>query len=241
MKKLSIMFLSIIVASASAFAGDKTVKYVANSIHCGGCAGKVKSAVTAIDGVSGAEVNLESKVVSITYDDAKVKPEQIAEAIVAAKHTAEPYDPTAVIERETTFFAKQINCGGCAGKVKKNLSAEEGIISVEADPATKIVTVKYDANKTTSKAFKDYFQKFDYTVTRYYDSEIVAYTRFTLADIGDKYAALEKSLKETKGVVDFTINEKTNTVAVAYRNDQLTEENVADLVVKNNNLALASK
>jgi len=240
-KKLSIMVLSIVMTVGTAQAGDKNVKFVSNSIHCGGCANKIKTAVTAVDGVSGVDINLESKVVSINYDDAKVNPEKIQEAIAAAKHTAEPYDPAAVIEREIAYYAKQINCGGCAGKVKKNLSAAAGILSVEADPATKIVNVKYDANKTSSKEFKGYFEKFDYTVTRYWDSDRVKYTRFNLETIGDKAADIEKSLNETEGIYDFTVNAKTNTVAIAYDSKSLTEESVADAVVKNNNLTLAAK
>jgi copper chaperone CopZ len=219
---------------------NKTVKFVSNSISCGGCAGKIKKAVTALPGVTGAEVNLESKVVSIDYDDQQVKPEQIRETIIAAKHTAEDYDANAVIARKATFYAKQINCGGCAGKVRKNIGAEPGIISVEADPATKIVTVEYDANKTSSSNFKDYFKKFDYTVTKQWTSEKVSYTRYTFEEIGAKAADLENSLKETKGILDYTINEKTSTVAIAYNNTVLTEDAIAE-TIKKSDLKLAAK
>jgi len=240
-KKLSIVAIATLFAVGTIHADDKNVKFVSNSIHCGGCANTVKKAVTAVEGVAGAEVNVESKVVSIDYDDARVSPEKIQAAITAAKHTAEAYDPEAVLEREVAYYARQINCGGCANKVKTNLSAEAGILSVEADPATKVVKVKYDANRTSSKEFKGYFEKFDYTVTRYWDSDKVRYTRFTLESLGDKAAELEQSLKENRDIYDFTVNPKTSTVALAYNGEKLTEEAIADLVVKNNNLTLASK
>ncbi|MDR1562083.1 MAG: cation transporter [Dysgonamonadaceae bacterium] len=238
-KRLSIVVL-MFALGVGLIQADKTVKFVSNSISCGGCAGKIKNAVSALDGVSGSEVNLESKVVGITYDESKVKPEQIKEAIVAVKHTAEDYDENAVILKTASFYAKQINCGGCAGKVKKNIGAEANIISVEADPATKIVKIEYDANKTSRKNFKDYFKKFDYTVTNYYPSEKVSYARYTFEDISSKVADIEKTLKETKGVLDYTTNEKTNTLAVAYNNTLVTEEVLAENLQKND-LKLASK
>ena len=237
-KKMSMVVLSCIFA-VGVINAEKTVKYRAESISCGGCAGKVKKAVNALDGVSASEVNLETKVVSITYDEAKVKPEQIREAINEAKPPVSDYDPNEVIARKATFIAQQIGCGGCASKVKKNISAEAGVISVEADPATKIVNIEYDANKVSSGEFKDSFKKFNYTVSRYSTSEKISYARFNVEEIGGKSAELEQSLKDLKGVFDFTINDKTNTVAIAYNNTLLTEEALAENI-KNTNLKLVA-
>jgi copper ion binding protein len=240
-KILSIVLLLFVFALGSIQANNKTVKFRSESINCGGCANKIKTAVTAVEGVSDFDVNLETKVVSITFDDQKVKPDQLKEAIVAVKHTAEDYDANDVIERTVSFKAEQIHCGGCEAKVKKNLSAEPGIISVEADAETKQIKVQYDANKVSSHEFKDYFKKFDYTVTCYWESEKVKYARFKGEQIGDKSSEMEKSLKELKGVLDFTINEKTNTVAVAYNQTVLTEDVLAENIKKNDLNLVASK
>jgi copper ion binding protein len=240
-KKLSIMFLAAVCAIGTATAGDKTVQYVANSVHCGGCASKIKKAVGALDGVSGSEVNLESKVVTINYDDSKVSPEKIKEAIVAANHTAEDYDPNVSLVKNAKYIAQQIGCGGCVAKVKKNLSAEPGILNVEADVKTKVVNVEYDVNKVSSKEFKSFFKKFDYTVTQYWESDKVAYVNFKVENIGAKLSGLEQSFKDLKGVYDFTINAKTNTVAVAFNKEALTEEAIADNVKKNDLNLVAAK
>jgi copper ion binding protein len=221
-------------------ANDKVVKFRAESMHCGGCAGKIKKAVTAVDGVSNFEVNLETKVVGITYDDQKVSPEQLKEAIVAVKHTAETYNDGDPIVRKVSFKANDIHCGGCANKVKKNLSAEAGILNVSANPETKEVQVEYDAAKVSSQEFKNYFKKFDYTVTRSWESEKVRYASFKVEQIGDRANILENSLKDLKGVLDFTVNEKTNAVAVAYNKEVLTEESLAENIRKNNVNLVAS-
>jgi copper chaperone CopZ len=118
--------------------------------------------------------------------------------------------------------------------VKKNLSAETGILNVSADPDTKEVVVEYDAAKVSSQEFKGYFKKFDYTVTRSWESEKVRYASFKIEQIGDRASTLENSLNELRGVLDFTVNEKTNAVAVAYNKEVLTEENLVENIKKNN-------
>jgi copper chaperone CopZ len=143
--------------------------------------------------------------------------------------------------RNATYIAQQIGCGGCVAKVKKNLSAEPGILNVEADVKTKVVKVEYDVNKVSSKEFKSFFQKFDYTVTQYWESDKVAYARFKVENIGDKLAELEQSFKDLKDVYDFTINQKTNTVAVAFNKETLSEETLADNIKKNNLNLLVNK
>jgi copper ion binding protein len=236
MKRKKLLVIGLLIATISSVsATDQVVKYRAESIHCGGCVNKIKKAVSVVDGVSGFEANLDAKVVSITYDDAKVSPEQIREAIIAAKHTAEDYDPNVAIVRTVSFKANQINCGGCAGKVQKNIGAEAGVLKVSADPSTKVVVVEYDAQKVLSDSIKEDFKKFDYTVTWYWDGDDgVAYSSFQLDNVGDKASELEKALSEVDGVYDVTVNAKTNTVALAYNKETVTEKLLTDSILKSN-------
>lgn len=64
------------------------------------------------------------------------------------------------------FKADQMHCGGCAGKVKKLLTAVDGVNGVEVDLETKIVAVDYDANKTNADKLQAEFSKINYTVER---------------------------------------------------------------------------
>jgi copper chaperone len=47
-----------------------------------------------------------------------------------------------------TFTIPNISCGHCVAAVKDELSELAGVQSVEGDPATKVVTVAYDAPAT---------------------------------------------------------------------------------------------
>jgi copper ion binding protein len=240
-KKLSILIVLSIIGIGSVFAADKVVKFRAESMSCGGCAGKIKNAVSAVDGVSGFDVNMETKVVSITYDEQKVKPEQLKDAIVAVKHAAEPYDPNEVIARTVSFRADQMHCGGCAGKVQKNIGAEVGVISVKADPATKEVKIEYDAQKVTASEIKKDFEKFDYAVTKYWESDKIKYVAFQVENLGDKVAALEKKLGDSKDIYDFAVNAKTGRVAIAYSAKSATEEGLAQILKDDNFKLVANK
>jgi len=50
-------------------------------ITCKHCSGAVKTAVGALAGVASVEVNLESKTVTVEYDDTQIAFDAIAEAI----------------------------------------------------------------------------------------------------------------------------------------------------------------
>ncbi|QGS68486.1 copper chaperone CopZ [Oceanobacillus sp. 143] len=50
-------------------------------MSCGHCKASVEGALKKLDGVSAAEVNLESSNVEITYDEAKVSLKNMKEAI----------------------------------------------------------------------------------------------------------------------------------------------------------------
>ncbi|MDR2692176.1 MAG: heavy-metal-associated domain-containing protein [Dysgonamonadaceae bacterium] len=228
-----LVLLFAFIASSSVYSSDNSVTFRVENMTCGGCSGKIKKTVTAIDGVSRFEANLEKRVVTITYDDRKVNSGQLKEAIVAIRYNATDYDPDEVIARKISFKADQIGCGGCAAKVKKNIGAEAGIISVEVDLPTKEVKVEYDANKIASKEIQKDFQKFNYTVVRYWTSEKVKYAILKVEQINDP-AEVENNLATEKGILDVSVNEKTKDVAIAYNATIITEDNLADSIEKYN-------
>ncbi len=50
-----------------------------------------------------------------------------------------------------TFQAPAIHCGHCTMTIQRELSEMEGVKSVKADQATKVVTVNWDAPATWDK------------------------------------------------------------------------------------------
>lgn len=60
------------------------------------------------------------------------------------------------------LHAKDITCEGCASAIKRALSRETGINSVEVDVDAQSVTVDYDADETDEQAIRDRLSRAGY-------------------------------------------------------------------------------
>jgi copper chaperone len=224
MRKSFLVFLMSIFIIGSVSATNKVVKLRTENMKCGCCSGKIKNAVSALDGVSDFSADLEKRIVTISYDDAKVNADKLKETITALKFEAKDYDPNEVITRTTSFHAGQMGCGGCVAKVKKNIGAEAGVLSVNVDLPTKEVKVEYDANKVSAKEIQKDFQKFNYTVTRYMTNEKIKYALIKSETLDNSNVAeLEQGLAKTKGVYDVATNVEAKNIAIAYDSTVLDE------------------
>ena len=58
-------------------------------MSCGGCANKVKKLLSGINGVNDVAVNLETKVVTVNYDDQKTDVEKIRDSFKQINYTVE--------------------------------------------------------------------------------------------------------------------------------------------------------
>lgn len=65
----------------------KTTTVTAPEIVCGGCAGSIKKALDSVEGISGVDVDVATKKVSVKHDET-VSREQIAEALDRAGYSA---------------------------------------------------------------------------------------------------------------------------------------------------------
>lgn len=72
--------------------------------------------------------------------------------------------PVAANASVVKYKASQMNCGGCANKVKNLLKGVDGVQDVAVNLETKVVTVNYDAQKTDAAKIKDSFKAINYTV-----------------------------------------------------------------------------
>lgn len=59
----------------------------------------------------------------------------------------------------------QMACNNCENKIKKNLRHEKGIKDIVTNLDKQTITIKYDADKTTSDAIVKTFARIGYTVS----------------------------------------------------------------------------
>lgn len=137
--------------------GASVAYFKAAAMKCGGCAGKVKNALSAVDGVSAVDVDLTTKSVKVAYDGAKTSVDALKDAFHTIEYSAQLYYPDDANIEYAAYKAPQMKCGGCAGKVKNALTADAGVKDVAINIETKEVAIAYDKTKTDkSKIVKDF-------------------------------------------------------------------------------------
>lgn len=96
MKTLKIFIaIAAFAFSTVAFAATKT-ESIKVSGNCGSCKVRIEKAAK-VPGVSKAEWNDKTKVLTLVYDDAKVKSDDVQKKIAAVGHDTQKYKATAAI------------------------------------------------------------------------------------------------------------------------------------------------
>ena len=89
MKKLIAGSLLASLLSFGAFAAEKTETIKVSGWHCGGCAARTEAALKDVKGVTAVASDKNTKQVKVTYDDSKVKRQDLEKAIADSGFAAE--------------------------------------------------------------------------------------------------------------------------------------------------------
>ena len=112
MKLLKISFaLLAFVALSSAFTfANKTVKIQTNAV-CGMCKDRIESVIGALDGVESVRLDLTTKKVKISYDDAKQSEASLRLAITKIGYSAEELPANAEAQAALPDCCKPVTDG----------------------------------------------------------------------------------------------------------------------------------
>ena len=83
-KVLSLVAL-FLLGTGSVFAGDKTEKIEVKG-NCGMCEKRIVKATSAVEGVSKADWNKDTKILEVTFDDTKTSTDKIEVAVAKVGH-----------------------------------------------------------------------------------------------------------------------------------------------------------
>ncbi len=86
-KVLSLITL-LMLGTVTVFAGNKTEKFKVFG-NCGMCESRIEKAAKSVEGVSKADWNKKTKMIEVTYDDAKTDVHKVHMAIAKAGHDTE--------------------------------------------------------------------------------------------------------------------------------------------------------
>ncbi len=84
MKKLLSAAIAVFLLASPVWAASKTVTLAVSNMTCASCPITVKKALTKVEGVSTADVNLDKKQAVVTFDDAKTNVAALVKATTDA-------------------------------------------------------------------------------------------------------------------------------------------------------------
>jgi len=87
--KLLSSSLLVLLLVGTSLAADATAKFKVTGMYCEACQTKIQHALSKTEGVKNATVDLNAGAATVTFDDAKVKPEQIIKIIEQEGYKAE--------------------------------------------------------------------------------------------------------------------------------------------------------
>ncbi len=73
-----------VLISGTAFAAEQTVKLAVSNMYCAACPSTVKKALSAVSGVTKAEVSYQDKSAVVTFDDQKASVQTLIDAVTKA-------------------------------------------------------------------------------------------------------------------------------------------------------------
>ena len=82
----------VLLTAIPALAGDQTATLRVEGMTCGSCPYQVKKSLTSVEGVKAADVSLETKLATVTFDDAKTDVAALTAATAGAGFPSSPVE-----------------------------------------------------------------------------------------------------------------------------------------------------
>lgn len=89
MKKLLVLFALSAIFTSPVWATTKTVTLAVPGMNCAVCPVTVKKALTMVDGVFKADVSLDKRAATVTFDDARTNSQALIQATTDAGYPSQ--------------------------------------------------------------------------------------------------------------------------------------------------------
>ncbi len=141
-----------------------------DGMTCASCVRRVEKALTKVDGVAEASVNLATERAKVAFDPVKVSVDLLTATIekagyhVPATPTAVAPPPAAATSGETTLPIEGMTCASCVRSVERALTRVPGVSMANVNLATENATVAFDPAVVTIDDLRDAVGKAGYGV-----------------------------------------------------------------------------
>lgn len=119
--------------------------YPITGMSCASCAQTIERAVSGMDAVDEANVKLATEKLTVSYDEGRLTPKEIAEEVEGAGYHLE------LAEEKETFAITGMSCASCAQTIERAVSALDGVEAANVNLATEEMQVAYDRDQVASQ------------------------------------------------------------------------------------------
>ncbi len=124
-------------------------------MHCATCAMTIEESLKGLKGVEKAEVSFGAGSAVIEYDTAASGFKSISEAVADAGYK--------VVNETAVIAVEDIRCATCIGAIEEELLKRDGVVSANANLATKLVAVEFNPGAITIQEIKQAIRDAGYT------------------------------------------------------------------------------
>lgn len=151
---------------------EQHLEFSITGMTCASCVRHVEKALTRVDGISEASVNLATEKARVVYDTTIASPTQIKAAIehagygvqsLPAAHNAAPTTP-APPSGDITLPVEGMTCASCVSRVEKALNKVSGVTEAQVNLATEKAHVVFDPAATSVDQLRAAIEKAGYRV-----------------------------------------------------------------------------
>ncbi|TGC09726.1 heavy metal translocating P-type ATPase [Methanolobus halotolerans] len=223
------------------------IKIKVYGMTCMHCHKRVTDAISAVEGVSSAEVDLEDESATVDFDPEKASLGDIKQAVIDAGYEVGKEErplqaetdeqqickvvPDEDMEQSTypepghvediVFRVSGMTCASCAQNVEKILKKQAGVVSANVNLPMGKAAVSYEPARIGRDQLEEAIESIGYHVVQ---------DRITL-DVGGMTCAscamnVEKVLKRQKGVSSASVNVSTSKARVEYNSSLVSAEDM---------------
>ena len=132
--------------------------FIIKGMHCAACSARVEKAVSGLDGVNQADVNLATEKMRVEWDPEKVDQETILSKVRDAGYEVEVPKSQSVVD----LAIKGMTCAACSAWVEKALNAALGVFEARVNLATERAHIRFDPLQTNVRALEEAAAKSGY-------------------------------------------------------------------------------
>ncbi|MFO7605178.1 MAG: copper-translocating P-type ATPase [Desulfurivibrionaceae bacterium] len=139
----------------------QTASVAIRGMHCASCSARIEKVVTALDGVSRANVNLATENMELQWDPATIGLEQIADKIKGLGF--EMIMPSR--DHEVRLNIEGMSCASCSARIEKVVSGMDGVESVAVNLPANSGLVRFDPDKVGLRQIREKIAELGFKAT----------------------------------------------------------------------------